>query len=70
MFSLDILFSAVFRLLFFSIAIKGWPGVHGARLTGAGFGGCAVVLADESADPEAIGGWRLRPGGPVTVVED
>jgi galactokinase len=44
------------------------PGVHGARLTGAGFGGCAVALADESADPEVIGGWRLRPSGAARVI--
>lgn len=34
------------------------PGVFGARLTGAGFGGCAVVLATPAAK---IIGWRLRP---------
>jgi len=34
------------------------PGVHGARLTGAGFGGCAVALCDPGAAGE---GWKLRP---------
>jgi galactokinase len=34
------------------------PGVHGARLTGGGFGGAVVVLCDEGVD---VGGWRLRP---------
>ena len=40
------------------------PGVHGARLTGGGFGGCAVALADAGAAAE---GWRLHPSGGATV---
>ncbi|CAN5844150.1 galactokinase [soil metagenome] len=35
------------------------PGVHGARLTGAGFGGCVVALAEPGALDE---GWKVRPG--------
>ena len=42
------------------------PGVFGARLTGAGFGGCAVALCR----PGAIeAGWRLRPSAGAAVSE-
>ena len=40
------------------------PGVHGARLTGGGFGGCVVALSERGAlDPGAWrhGAWRVRP---------
>ena len=36
--------------------LRGTPGVLGARLTGAGFGGCAVALAEPGA---LTTGWRL-----------
>ncbi len=39
-------------------------GVYGARLTGAGFGGCVVALAARGA---VAGGWRFRPAGGATV---
>jgi galactokinase len=40
------------------------PGVYGARLTGAGFGGCVVALTTPAAD---IAGWHVRPSGGAWV---
>jgi galactokinase len=33
------------------------PGVHGARMTGGGFGGCIVALVEPAAE---LDGWRVR----------
>jgi galactokinase len=39
-------------------------GVHGARLTGGGWGGCVVALADPGVISD---GWTVRPSGAATV---
>ena len=44
------------------------PGVHGARVTGGGFGGCAVALCDRGALADE--GWHVRPSGGATVELD
>ena len=41
------------------------PGVYGARLTGAGFGGCAVAVTDPGVLEK---GWKVRPSGGAHVV--
>jgi galactokinase len=47
-------------------SVRARPGVRGARVTGAGFGGCVVVLADPGAlDPADLG----RPAWRVTAVD-
>ena len=45
--------------------LAGLPGVFGARMTGAGFGGCVVALAEPGAVTE---GWRVRAVGGAGVI--
>jgi len=50
------------------------PGVFGARLTGAGFGGCVVALCERDAigDPSATTGrgWSVRPSDGARVITE
>jgi galactokinase len=55
--SIDVLDALVARL-------ERIPGVHGARLTGAGFGGCVVALAEPGALDE---GWHVQASGGADV---
>ena len=52
-------------------SLRSHPGVFGARMTGAGFGGCVVVLAEPGAlDPSSLGhpAWRVEAvDGTVTA---
>jgi galactokinase len=46
------------------VDLRSRPGVLGVRMTGAGFGGCVVVLGEpEALDPLALGAeaWRVEP---------
>ena len=49
-------------------------GVYGARLTGAGFGGCVVALCERDAisDPTTFTGrgWKVRPSDGAIRVDD
>jgi galactokinase len=53
--------------------IAATPGVFGARMTGGGFGGCVVALAEPGAlTPDAAGDhpvWITRPVAGAAIVE-
>lgn len=42
-------------------AISRGPGVHGVRMTGGGFGGCVVVLAEDDAQVDGVVAAGTRP---------
>jgi galactokinase len=42
------------------------PGVFGARMTGGGFGGCIVILAEAAAK---INGWQVRAVDAASQIE-
>ena len=46
--------------------LRAVPGVHGARLTGAGFGGCVVALTDPGTLEE---GWVVRPSDGARLLD-
>ncbi len=59
-------------------ALSSVPGVAGARMTGAGFGGCVVAIGEPGAAAAGIARvvppwgrwWRVLPGGGATVEEE
>ncbi|HEY6415119.1 MAG TPA: hypothetical protein VIX41_02735, partial [Acidimicrobiales bacterium] len=45
------------------VALRSVPGVYGARVTGAGFGGCVVALCQPKTRLKLPVLWRGRPAG-------
>ena len=44
-------------------------GVIGARLTGAGFGGCVVAIVERNTPiPAGMTAWRVRPSAGAALV--
>ena len=52
------------------VALRGVPGVYGARVTGAGFGGCVVALCRPNTRLKLPVLWRGRPAAGASVTEE
>jgi galactokinase len=48
-------------------AVRGVPGVYGARVTGAGFGGCVVALCRPKTRIAGPVVWRGRPAAGASL---
>jgi galactokinase len=48
-------------------AVRGVPGVYGARVTGAGFGGCVIVLCRPKTRLNMPVVWRGRPAAGASL---
>lgn len=48
-------------------AVRGVPGVYGARVTGAGFGGCVIVLCKPKTRISGNVVWRGRPAAGASL---
>lgn len=50
--------------------LRGTPGIYGARVTGAGFGGCVVALCAAGTLVDVPVVWRGRPAGGACLTEE